>query len=135
MKRNWMQILAILIMLLPLSMKATAAAETYTFDPHHSYVLWHVNHFGFSDVSGKWYVKGTLTLDQDNLKNSKVNVTIKVADLSTGLTDLDEHLKDKLFFNVAQFPNATFVSNKVDTVDNSNAKVSGILTVHGVSKP
>src|SRR5580692_6617021 len=52
------------------------ATETYTLDPLHSYVLWHINHFGFSNPSGKWLANGTLVLDQAKPQNSKVNVTI-----------------------------------------------------------
>jgi polyisoprenoid-binding protein YceI len=47
---------------------------------------------------------------------------------------LDEHLKGKDFFDVAQFPTATFVSDKITKTGN-NAKVQGMLTIHGVSKP
>lgn len=111
------------------------AAETYTLDPMHSYVLWRINHFGFSNPSGKWMVDGTLVLDEKKPQDSKVNVTIKIEDMITGIPKLDEHLKSKDFFDVAQFPTATFVSNKVVVSDKKTAKVYGTLTVHGVSKP
>jgi polyisoprenoid-binding protein YceI len=112
-----------------------ADTETYTLDPTHSYVLWHINHFGFSNPSGKWMAAGTLSLDEKNPKNSKVNVTINIADIQTGVAKLDEHLKDKDFFDVAQFPTATFISDTVTPTGKSSAKVHGILTVHGISKP
>ena len=113
-----------------------AATETYQFDPNHSYVLWHISHFDFSHPSGKWMVtKGTLILDKDKPQNDKVDVTINVADISTGIPELDKHLKGQLFFDVAKFPTATFVSDKVTLSGKDKAKVHGILTVHGVSKP
>ncbi len=112
-----------------------SATETYTLDPMHSYVLWHINHFGFSNPSGKWLANGTLTLDEAKPQNSKVNVTIQVGDVITGIPKLDEHLKSKEFFDVDQFPTATFVSSKVMTTGKNSAKVFGTLTVHGVSKP
>ena len=112
------------------------AAETFTLDPKHTYVLWNIQHFGFSTQTGKWYIDhGTLTLDKDNPKNSKVNVTIKVGDVATGLQELDNHLKGKLFFDVDHFPTATFVSNRVDVINKNTAKVMGTLTLHGASKP
>jgi polyisoprenoid-binding protein YceI len=113
------------------------AQETYTLDPMHTYVLWHIDHFGFSKPSGKWMADGTLSLDKEKMPNSKVNVTIKLADLVTGIPKLDAHLKSKDFLDVAQFPTATFVSDKVDSDsdDNKKAKVQGMLTVHGVTKP
>jgi len=111
------------------------AADTYTLDPMHSYVLWHINHFGFSNPSGKWFANGTVTLDKTQPQNSKVNVTIKVDELVTGIPELDKHLKEKLFFNVAEYPTATFISDKVTLVHDNEAKVHGLLTLHGVSKP
>lgn len=117
------------------SFTAIAALENFTFDPNHSYVLWHINHFGFSNPSGKWPVEGTLQLDQEKPQNSKVDVKITLADIITGIPKLDEHLKGKTFFDVAKFPLATFVSNKVEVTGKHTAKVTGILTVHGVSHP
>lgn len=111
------------------------AADTYTLDPNHTYVLWHANHFGFSNPSGKWYASGNLVLDEEKPQNSRVNVTIQMATLDTGNKDLDDHLKGELFFDVAKFKTATFVSNKVDVLGENSAKVSGILTLHGIAKP
>ncbi|WED43583.1 YceI family protein [Legionella cardiaca] len=111
------------------------AAETLTLDNEHSYVLWHVKHLGFSTQSGKWYVNGTLILDKDKPENSQVKATVNVADLITGIPELDKHLKAKLFFDAARFPTATFVSNKVDVLSKNSAKVHGTLTLRGVSKP
>ncbi len=111
------------------------SADIYTLDPMHSYALWHINHFGFSNPSGKWMATGTLTLDKANPQNSKVNVTIHVANIITGIPELDTHLKGKLFFDVEQFPTATFISDKVTVTGKDTAKVHGMLTVHGISKP
>jgi polyisoprenoid-binding protein YceI len=111
------------------------AAETFMLDAEHTYVLWHIKHLGFSTQAGKWYANGTLTLDKARPQNSKVNVTIPMTDLSTGLPELDKHLKAKLFFDVEKFPTATFVSDTVDVTGKKTAKVHGVLTLHGVSKP
>lgn len=110
------------------------ASEQYTLDPKHTYILWHANHFDFSSPSGKWMASGTLDWDKENPQNSKVNVNINMADLTTGIPELDKHLKAKLFFDVAQFPSATFVSNKVQATYGKITRVNGILTIHGVSK-
>lgn len=111
------------------------AAETFNLDPQHTYVLWRIKHLGFSTQAGKWYASGALVLDKEKPENSKVNVTIQVADVVTGIPELDKHLKGKLFFDVAQFPTATFVSDKVNVTGKDTARVHGILTVHGISKP
>lgn len=112
-----------------------AETEVFTLDNTHTYVAWTIKHLGFSTQTGKWYASGQLVLDKDHMEKSKVNVTINMADLVTGLPELDKHLKAKLFFDVEQFPKATFVSNKVIVDGKNKAKVEGVLTLHGVSKP
>ncbi len=115
---------------------AQAAAETYTLDPSHTGVNWSINHFGFSNPTGKFaMVQGSLVLDEAQPANSKVTATITIANLVTGDAKLEEHLKGKDFFDAEQFPLATFVSDKVDLVGKDDAKVQGTLTLHGVSKP
>ena len=113
----------------------SAASDTYTLDPSHTYVQWYINHFGFSNPSGKWMASGTVTLDEKNPQNSKVNATVKIADIVTGINELDNHLRSPSFFNTARFPTATFVSDKIDVINKDEANVHGILTLHGVSKP
>lgn len=111
------------------------AAQTYKIDPGHSYVLWQVSHFGFSNPSGKWMVSGTIDADEAKPQNSKINVFIEVANVITGVPDLDKHLKNADFFDVAKYPKATFVSKEIEMLNDNQAKIKGILTVHGVSKP
>lgn len=123
------------ISLYSLCIVSAQAAETYKFDPNHTYVLWHVSHFGFSSPSGKWLADGTLLLDETNPQNSKLDVKIHTATLSTGIPKFDQHLISKDFLDAQQFPDATFVSNKIEVMGNNQAKVNGILTLHGVSKP
>ncbi len=127
--------LAVLYSCTVFSAEQQVPQDTYTLDPSHTYVLWHIDHFGFSEPSGKWLAQGKLSFDKDKLVNGKVNVTINVGDFITGISKLDEHLKSKDFFDVANFPTATFVSDKVDSTDSRTAQVDGILTVKGISKP
>lgn len=123
------------LLLFTYSTLSFAGLETFIIDPSHSYVSWHIKHLGFSTQTGKWYASGTLMLDKDKPANSSVNVTINVADMVTGIPDLDTHLKGEEFFNVEKYPTATFVSNKVVTQGKTMAKVYGTLTLHGVAKP
>lgn len=114
---------------------STQAAETYQLDPKHTQIIWHINHLGFSNPSGKWIPEGTLIIDEKNPENSKVNATIKINELITGIPDLDKHLKSKDFFDTEKFPTATFVSNKISVTGKDTAKVDGKLTIRGISKP
>lgn len=113
----------------------TSSSASYILDPDHTYVLWHADHFGFSRPSGKWMANGTLNYNVKSPEKSQVNVTINMADLTTGIPDLDKHLKGTLFFNVQKFPTATFVSNKVELKDKQVTKVHGTLTIRDISKP
>lgn len=132
--KNWIRFL--IISLSFFFAYVVKAADTYTIDTNHSYVLWHINHFDFSHPSGKWMVaEGKLILDKDKPQNSNVNVVIHVGDIITGIPELDKHLKEPLFFDVGKFPQATFVSDKVTLIGKNSADVHGVLTVHGVSKP
>ena len=122
--------------LLAAPLASAHAAETYTLDASHTAIVWHVNHFGFSTPSGKFMsAEGTVTLDEANPSASSVNVTIKIDGINSGVAKLDEHLKTADFFDVAQFPTATFVSKKVDVTGKDTAKVEGDLTLRGITKP
>ncbi len=111
------------------------AADSYTIDPNHSYVQYDISHFGFSQQSGKWFANGSLEFDKNHPQNSKTNVTIKIADIDTGNPELNKHLKSNLFFDVSKYPEATFVSDKIEAKGNKISKLHGTLTLHGVSKP
>ncbi|HAT1658367.1 TPA: YceI family protein [Legionella pneumophila] len=135
MKRNYRHFIFAILAVFAFSTDIYAEPQTLTLDNQHTYVLWKVKHLGFSTQAGKWYANGQLVLDKDNPQQSKVNVTIKIDDIVTGIPELDKHLKGKLFFDTKQFPKATFVSDKVEVTGKNKAKVYGMLTLHGVTKP
>jgi polyisoprenoid-binding protein YceI len=115
---------------------ASSQVETYKIDPQHTYVLWYTTHVGFSTQSGKFVlVDGTITLNEVTPENSKLNVTIKTANIVTGIPKLDHHLKGKDFFNVEKYPTATFVSDKIEVTGKETGKIYGKLTLLGVTKP
>ncbi len=108
----------------------------YKIEKNHTSVTWFANHFGYSDPSGKFTdIDGTITFDEKSPKTSAVDVTIKIASLSTGLPKFEQHLKSADFFNVEKYETAKFVSNKVVVTGKNKAKVYGDLTLVGVTKP
>lgn len=112
------------------------AAETYKLDASHTAITWHVNHFGFSTPSGKFMdVDGTLHLDEANPASSSLSVTIPIDKMNSGVAKLDEHLKTPDFFDAAKYPTATYVSKSIELTGKDTAKVTGDLTLHGVTKP
>jgi polyisoprenoid-binding protein YceI len=132
---NFVRWISLLVALFTFSAVVNAAPETFILDNNHTYVLWRIKHLGFSTQAGKWYATGQLVLDKDHPDQSKIEANINVADIATGLPELDKHLKSKLFFDIEQFPKATFVSNKIQVLGKNKADVTGTLTLRGVSKP
>lgn len=108
---------------------------TYQVEPRHTQVLFTVNHLGFTEYTGQFTnPTGTLVLDAANPGNSKVDITIPIANVLTTVPQLDEHLKAPDFFDAAKFPTAKFVSTKV-TVTGTTATIAGNLTLKDVTKP
>lgn len=119
-----------------LSNSAFAEVEKYQIEPNHSHVNWTANHFGFSNQTGKFSdISGEINFDEKKPQNSSVDVTIKIASLTTGLPKFDGHLKSADFFNEKEFPTAKFVSKKIKVTGKKTAKIEGELTLHGVTKP
>jgi polyisoprenoid-binding protein YceI len=112
-----------------------AAADTYTFDPSHSQVRFTYNHLGFSNILGLiGGIEGELVYDAEQPANSRVNATIPIAGIRTGVEKMDQHLNADDFFDAAQFPNATFTSSKVEAAGDGKLKVTGTLTIRDVSR-
>jgi polyisoprenoid-binding protein YceI len=123
---------------LPLALLASPAlaADTYTLDPNHTNIVWRASHFGFSSPDGKWAsASGEVVLDEAVPANSKVKVEIKLDGLVTGIPKFDDHLKSADFLDVSTYPVANFVSDVVEPTGKDTAKVTGTLTLRGVSKP
>tara|TARA_R100001129_G_scaffold170896_2_gene140677 strand:- start:507 stop:1115 length:609 start_codon:yes stop_codon:yes gene_type:complete len=112
------------------------AADTYKLDPTHTSVLFIVNHLGFSDYQGRFNgVTGELTLDRENPSASSATITIDLNQIDSGVEALDNHMKTADFFNVEEFPTATFTSTSVELVGDNAATVTGDLTLLGETKP
>ena len=110
-------------------------AGTYVVDPHHTQILFTVNHLGFNSYYGIFGGStGSLTLDPAKPAASSVSIEIPLSGLVTTSGDLNAHLAKAEFFEVAKFPTASFKSTSV-TVDGTKAKIAGNLTLKGVTKP
>ncbi|PTT91032.1 polyisoprenoid-binding protein [Pelomonas sp. HMWF004] len=114
---------------------AQAQSATYTIEPTHTQVFFEAKHFGTSTNRGRWIQKeGTITLDKA-AKTGKVEVTIDVASVSTGIGPFDGHLKSKDFFAAAEFPTAKFVGDKFSFNGDKVTSVAGELTLRGKTNP
>ncbi|MBD8897371.1 YceI family protein [Rhodanobacter sp. DHG33] len=113
-----------------------ASPVTYKLDPGHTMVLFSWNHFGYSNPTANLGLgEGTLVFDEKDPAKSSVDVTLPLSNLDTHVSALDKHLKEADFFNADKYPTVTFKSTSVVPVDGSHFKVTGNLTVHGVTKP
>jgi polyisoprenoid-binding protein YceI len=115
---------------------ASASATTWELDPSHSGIEFSVRHMMVSTVKGRFEkVKGTVELDEKDVTKSTVEVTIDLGSVNTNEPKRDAHLKSPDFFDVAKFPTAIFKSTKVQKAGKNKLKVTGDLTLHGVTKP
>jgi len=110
-------------------------AGTYKADPAHTQLAWTINHLGISLYHGLFGdIEGTLTIDPAKPEAAKVSVTVPIAKVLTTSDELNKHLLNADFFDAATYPTATFTSTKVE-VQGTAAKITGNLTLHGVTKP
>lgn len=115
---------------------AFAAPVTYKLDPTHTDVIAKWNHFGYSNPSAHFgQADGVLVYDAADVSRSSVQVTLPLAGLNGFSAKFDEHLRSADFFDAAQFPAATFKSTKVEAAGDNKLKVTGDLTIKGISKP
>ena len=113
----------------------TGTTTTYAIDPSHSQVGFLVKHMMFSTVRGNFRgFEGTIVVDKDNPANSSVDVTIDASTITTGDVKRDEHLRSADFFDVEKYPTLSFESTKVERVEGNAYRVTGDLTIHGITK-
>lgn len=124
------------ILTLALATLATPAlAATWTLDPAHSSVQFSVRHMMLSNVRGEFgKVGGTVTGDEATPTAAAITATIDAASINTREAKRDEHLKSADFLDVAKFPTITFTSKKIEAAGPGTFKVTGDLTLHGVTK-
>lgn len=120
-----------------LALLATPAlADTYRIDTSHVYVGFEVDHLGFSTTYGRFNdVSGTIELDEENPEASSVEVKIDPASVDTGHKERDEHVRGEDLLNVAEYPQMSFKSTSIERTGEKTGKITGDLTLHGVTKP
>lgn len=112
-----------------------AQSATYAIEPTHTFVTFEIGHFGTSTNRGRWDKKeGTVQFDRA-AKTGRVELSIDMTSINTGVAPFDGHLKSKDFFNVAEHPVAKFVGNKFNFAGDKVTSVEGTLTLLGKSNP
>jgi polyisoprenoid-binding protein YceI len=114
---------------------ARAEAVAYAIDPSHTFASFEIGHMGTSTIRGRFDKKeGSVTIDRA-AKTGKVELTIDITSISTGVEPFNKHLQSKDFFNTAEFPTAKFVGEKFVFDGDKVTEVSGTLTLLGKSNP
>ncbi len=112
-----------------------AWAATYTIDPDHSTASFKIRHL-FSKVEGLFRTfEGTVEYEPGHPEQWKTQATIQTASIDTRVEQRDKHLRSTDFFDAEQYPTITFRSTEVTDATPTNAKLHGLLTIHGVEKP
>ncbi|MHB8500499.1 MAG: YceI family protein [Candidatus Acidiferrales bacterium] len=118
-----------------LSLPAAAATSDWQIDPMHSSAQFAVKHLAISTVRGAFTsVKGAVQFDDKDITKSTVDVTIDVNSVDTRVAARDKDLRSDHFFDAEHFPTMTFKSTKVEQVAPGKLKVTGNLTIRGVTK-
>ena len=113
-----------------------AAPDSYTVDPSHSQVAFSYNHAGYSTTYGLFSgFEGEIVFDQEDPARSSVRVSIATEKMLTGWGDRDDQfLKSGDFFKTADHPAVTFASTSIEVTGEKTARISGDLTLNGVTK-
>ena len=118
-----------------MSPTTTTTPITYKIDPMHAAASFKVRHMMVANVRGEFSgVTGTVMFDPSNPANSHVDVIIDAKTIHTREDQRDAHLKSPDFLDVEKFPTITFVSQNVVRTGEGESKVSGDLTIHGVTR-
>ncbi len=109
----------------------------YQLDPEHASVTWTISHVGLSNFTARFdEISGTLAFDADNPENSRIDIRIDPASVSTGLPDFDETLANEAkYFDASNYPDIRFVSSEISVTGQQTGQVTGDLYFRGQSHP
>lgn len=113
-----------------------APTGSYVTEAGHRYITFSYLHQGLSRPWLRWRDwKGDLSWNAEDPTKSSVNVTINTLSIDTGVDAFDQHMQSADLFDTAKFPAATFKSTSVQRTGPNTGKITGDLTIKGVTKP
>jgi len=124
-------------LLVAIGLSSTAMAEDYAIDikGQHAFIQFKIKHLGFSWVLGSFRsFDGQFSYDEAHPENNKVSVNIDMASLDTNHAERNKHLRSADFFDVEQFPTATFTSASYEATGKDSGIVHGTLNLRGINK-
>src|SRR4051812_37353129 len=127
---------ALALIALALPVAAAAQTQTWTIDPGHSAATFSVRHMVVANVKGEFAGPvGSATFDPKDLSTLRVDATLDARTINTRNPDRDTDLRSDLFFDVARYPRITFKSRSTTIEGPGKLKITGDLTIKGVTKP
>lgn len=109
---------------------------TWSIDPSHTLVEFGVKHMMVTTVKGRFTgVEGTIVVNEENPAESRTDVTIDAASITTGNEQRDAHLRSADFLDAEEFPAITFTSTAVRPTSATTFEVTGDLTIRGTTRP
>lgn len=116
-------------------MTASAQSTKWAFDLAHSSVRFDVSHMVISEVTGQFKkFDGTVLSDKKDFSDAKIDFSIDVSSINTDNEKRDAHLKSAEFFDAEKYPEITFKGKSLKLVSGNAYKLTGDLTMHGVTK-
>jgi polyisoprenoid-binding protein YceI len=107
----------------------------WIIDPDHSGAVFSVLHMMIAHVRGQFSkIGGTVFFDPLNIADSSIQLSIDASSIFTGVQKRDEHLKSTDFFDIDRYPDISFISTQIHTVNGNKAQVTGELTIHGTTR-
>lgn len=126
----------ITLLVFMLAASISTFAQTWKSDKAHSQLKFDITHMGLSTISGSFTdFDATVTATKPDFSDAKFELTAQATSINTGIGQRDDHLRSADFFDVATNPTLTFKSTSLEKVGDGKYKVTGDLTLHGVTKP
>src|SRR6266581_4837561 len=124
-----------LVAVMGAAISVSGQTETWQLDPPHCAAQFAVRHMGISTVRGTFTkVSGTVQYDRTALAKSSIGVTIDAASVDSRVEMRDNDLRSPKLLDVEKYPTITFSSKRVEAAGKGKLKVTGDLTIHGVTK-
>jgi polyisoprenoid-binding protein YceI len=128
--------IALVLVGLGMAAAAQAAPKSYDFDMAHSRIFFDVNHLGYSTMVGRFSeFGGTFQFDAEDPTNSHLDITIDPASVDMFHEGLNNHLRNPDFFDVEQYPELRFTSERVEASGENQYVVHGQFTMLGETRP
>lgn len=107
----------------------------YAIDPTHTFVLYEIGHYGTSTNRGRFSTKDGVVQIDDSGRSGRVDITMDIGSINTGVELLNRHIQSKDFLNVAEFPTGRFVADRMVFANDKVQEVKGTLTLLGRTNP